>query len=376
MITSALNKEFGGPPVAVTEAACALSELGADLTVAIFGQTLENFRNNSFDIRLNKSLVKTEFYESKHTSQYGGLPRLSELPKFWQTLKNADVVTLHQIYNFQNILSFLAMMILNKKYVVMPHGSLTTYQKSQHRWRKKLVNFFFVNMLLNMATAIFVATLTEKNEINSKFQTKTQIVGLGIVRNLQLLSKEKKINRNFTFVYMGRLTGKKRIDIAINSLILASKLSSRDITFIICGKGDFAIEKEILNFSRSPGLLHIDYRGWVDGEEKIEVLSKADAFILTSEDENFAIAVAEGLGFGLPCLISKNVALSSLVSKYSAGIVFEILDIKTIACEALNLMNSDILQISQNAINASKELHWDFIAKKWADELLKIVYQT
>ena len=59
----------------------------------------------------------------------------------------------------------------------------------------------------------------------------------------------------------------------------------------------------------------------MEGDKKSEVLAAASAFVLPSYSENFGIAVAEALAAGLPCLVSRGVALSDEVEKAGAGIV-------------------------------------------------------
>lgn len=65
---------------------------------------------------------------------------------------------------------------------------------------------------------------------------------------------------------------------------------------------------------------HVRWLGYVEGDKKSEVLAAASAFVLPSYSENFGIAVAEALAAGLPCVVSRGVALSDEVEKAGAGI--------------------------------------------------------
>lgn len=370
MITSGLDKNFGGPPEAVTGASCALVKLGVSTSVAVFGQTLDSWNSSHFKEILESNAVETHHYPSRWTSKYGGICGWKDLIFLWDSIRKADYITLHQVYNFQNILCALILRIQHKRFAVMPHGSMTSYQIRKHRIRKYFVSPIFMRGVVNKADRIFVATESEKEEILVKWQNKTSVVGLGIATHLGSTRKLKHDNPCFTFIYMGRLASKKRIDVALRSLKLASELSSKPIKLIVCGTGEQSIVNQVYEYQKTPGLLQVDYRGWVGGLEKEQLLRSADCFILTSEDENFAIAVAEGLSFGLPALISSKVALSILVKRYSAGSVFTGLDIKAIALEALKIMDTNMYHLSENAFNASKELTWDFVGKNWADEIV------
>ena len=76
MVSPPLEKIFGGPPVAVVEAAIALAKIGVSVEVAIFGQSSESWRKNHFGTMLRNNNVPTYFFESKTTSKYGGFPQL------------------------------------------------------------------------------------------------------------------------------------------------------------------------------------------------------------------------------------------------------------------------------------------------------------
>jgi glycosyltransferase involved in cell wall biosynthesis len=373
MISSGLDKKFGGPPEAVTGIACALRNLGVHPTVAIFGQTKEGWESSHFRETLKAQSIPNLLFPYPSTSRYGGLPRLKDLPILWNLISESDFVILHQVFNFQNIICSLIVRFQQKSFAVMPHGSMTSYQAKKHQFRKFLVSPIFNKGFLEKADRIFVATENEKEEIEKKWRNKTTIVGLGVTNKHSNTEQRKDINGVFTFIFMGRLAAKKRIDVALLSLKLATELSKEPIRLIVCGDGEQEIVEQVLKYQNSPGLFQVDYRGWVGGLEKEKLLNSADCFILTSEDENFAIAVAEALSYGVPSLISTKVALSNLVAKYSAGIVFHGLEIETIAIDAIKIMKSDPLELSENALNASEELTWDFVGKIWEREIKLIL---
>jgi glycosyltransferase involved in cell wall biosynthesis len=66
---------------------------------------------------------------------------------------------------------------------------------------------------------------------------------------------------------------------------------------------------------------HVNWLGYVEGDRKADALAAASAFVLPSYSENFGIAVAEALAAGLPCVVSRDVAISEQIEKAGAGIV-------------------------------------------------------
>jgi len=371
-ISTALEKKFGGPPKAVVGITCALADIGEEMSVFIFGQTDASVIDNAdFFKKLKMHLVSFYVAKSRRISIYGGIESFRDLGKLNKVIGQVDLVTIHAIYNFQNVIVPLICIINRKPFVVMPHGTLTSYQTRIHMIRKILPNLYFVNIMLTLASRIFVATQVELEELPRWVQNKTIVVGLGVEPPISSICNERK-RENFRFLFMGRIAPKKRLELALESFALFRKSYNRDSRFIICGDGEQSYVNSIRLFALELGVSDfLDFRGWVNDDEKESIWRTTDCFVLTSSDENFAIAVAEALSFGIPCLLSEKVALSSIVKKYDAGIVFEEYSAILIAEDMIRLANSDLEDYSDGAIRASKELEWKFVAKKWQSEFAR-----
>ena len=270
-ITSALRKEFGGPPVAVVGASTSLSALGNEVTVMVFGQTSQSIKENlEFYSELKQHNVKVIVLKAMRTSIYGGTGNLRDLGKLISEVGKVDIISAHAIYNLQNILIYPIAKILRKPYAVMPHGSLTRYQSNIHICRKRIVDQYFRHIFLRDADSIFVATEVEKSELNARLQKKTCVVGLGI--NAVQEEEEPKgdtTNKDYRFLYMGRIATKKRLDIAIESFALLVKQSTRGFKLIVCGSGDSQYVQTMYELAQKLGVSElVDFRGWVEAEEK------------------------------------------------------------------------------------------------------------
>jgi glycosyltransferase involved in cell wall biosynthesis len=258
----------------------------------------------------------------------------------------------------------------------MPHGTLTRYQRSKHFLRKLLIEPLFFGLILNQAQSIFVATQIEKDEINPSLKPKTEVVGLGVsMREIDNSIEEYKgVKDFFNFLYMGRIAPKKRLDIALeafNCLPVEVRIRSK---LVICGSGDNDYLESIVDRVKKLSIAdQVDFRGWVSSEEKLMILNNSDCFLLTSEDENFAIAAGEALAYGVPCIVSRQVALSSLVDKHNAGKVFSKLDPLSISEAMLYLFNSDMNEMRKRALRASEELKWEFVITNWETNFKKII---
>ena len=352
--------------MAATGVAASLASLGHQINTLVCGQSVKDIQINSvFFDKLSHSGAEVKVLRRRDESKYGAVLRFHELKSVWSEVNKSDFVILHQVFELQYIAILPILLLAKKPFAVMPHGTLTTYQRKQHRLRKFLflpVTYSF----LKSAKAIFVATELEKIQLPRFLQRKGNIVGLGIDTRDRQTRKFVNSPSTFTLLFMGRVARKKRLDIALQAYALASKKSDYKMKFIVCGSGeerDMAQLKELvvaLNIEAE-----VEFRGWVDFAEKQLAFQDSDCFILTSEDENFAIAAAEALAHGVPCILSSNVALASLVTKHSAGVVFEELIPLEIEKAISKIAGLDKELMKNSSLRAASELSWDLIATKW-----------
>jgi len=368
-VSSALHKEYGGPPVAVVGAALSLARLGHQVVVFIFGQaSMSVSANNEFYEKLKSERIEIIVAKSLKTRVYGGIGSIPDVVNLFNRIKSADIVSAHQVYNYQNIIASVFSIITKTPFTIMPHGTLTRYQRSKHFLRKLLLKPLFFGFVLNQARSIFVATQIEKDEIDPSLKPKTEVVGLGVsIREIDNSIEEYEGAKDyFNFLYMGRIAPKKRLDVALEAfscLPVEVRIRSK---LIICGSGDSDYLESMVDRVKKLSIAdQVGFRGWVSSKEKSMILNNSDCFLLTSEDENFAIAAGEALVYGVPCIVSRQVALSSLVDKYSAGKVFSKLEPLGISEAMLYLFNSDMNEMRKRALRASEELKWEFVITNW-----------
>lgn len=346
-----------------------LTVLGNSVSLHVFGQSaVDVVSNKDFFETLTSANVKVEVYKRNSTSAYGSVPKFGQLRGLYNDVRDSDILVFNQVFQFQLIALLPILMITRTPYVVMPHGTITSYQRRQHRIRK-IIPSLLISFFLRNARSIFVATESEAKELPRSLKTNTKVVGLGI-------DFEPHENRNFvadskfTILFMGRIVQKKRLDIALKAFALAAAKSEKEMRFIICGVGDQEIMDQIKMIILNLGISEkVDFRGWVDGPTKKAILLESNCFILTSEDENFAIAAAEALGAGIPCVLSSNVALSVLVQKHNAGEVFRHLDPIQISSAILSISEKDSTSLENSSKNAAQEITWERVAVTWHENL-------
>ncbi len=125
-------------------------------------------------------------------------------------------------------------------------------------------------------------------------------------------------------LFLSRLDPKKGLDILIPAL---AKLAQRrnDFTLVLAGSGEKAYETQVRRLITAYGLHDLTvFPGFVQGEDKWQLLREADVFVLPSYQENFGIAVVEALAAGLPVVMSHRVNIYREIVEAGAGVVTEL----------------------------------------------------
>ena len=373
-ISGPLHREFGGPPMAATGAAASLSKIGYQVKMLVCGQSFRDSQlNSNFFNKLSQYGTEVQILQRRKESKYGAVLRYKELRQLWIDVSKSDFVIIHQVFVLQNLATFPVLLLLKVPYAVMPHGTLTTYQRKQHKFRKLLFSPG-TYLFLKLSKAIFVATEVEKDQLPDYLNSKGISVGLGIELQHHEPQNQIHLTPKFNLLYMGRIAKKKRLDVALKAFALALKKSNLSMKFIVCGSGEERYVAQIKKLVEELQIeSYVEFRGWVDLSEKKLAFSESDSFILTSEDENFAIAAAEALSHGVPCILSSNVALADLVAKHNAGIVFEELLPLEIEKAITELSKSDRSILKSSSLRAASELSWDSVAKQWATSITTLL---
>lgn len=371
-VCSFIDSKNGGAPISTLWSAVSLNDFGLNCEVLVCGEKNSNIENmkNGFGIKEIKG-TRVYFLDSRRDSKWGKFPTIKNILKIKKLIESFDVLILNQVYNFQNVLIYLINLKVKKPYILAPHGSLTKYDQKNGKMRKKIFNILIFRRVISMANDIFVTSIQEKQQVLESFKVKRiSIVGLGFP--LSERSGRKKVkNSEPIFLFIGRFAKKKRIDLTLEAFSLFLKRGNLGKLMIV-GSGEEQIEKSIhVIVNRLELDKNVEIRSWVDGKDKQELFEMADFFVLNSEDENFAVVVAESMYYGVPALVSRHVALSEIVERNKAGIVIDKLDKHEISAGMCRILKSDYSLMVTNAIKSSEELTWKVAGQRWRDEVIK-----
>ncbi len=219
------------------------------------------------------------------------------------------VVHIHNSWNFVPFWIWLISCFLDFRIVVSVRGSLFPWSLDQGKVRKKVAWLLFQKRLLKQADAVHVTSDEER----------AQLEALGISGNLVQIPNGVPIETshesetairiaNFApgeplrLIFVSRLHAKKGVDILFKAL--ADPRIEFPVELTLAGAfSDDQYRDQIEALDRMlPESVTTKFVGHVDKQRIVELFAQSHLFVLPSHTENFGIAVAEALSYGLPAL--------------------------------------------------------------------------
>ena len=364
-----LDASRGGVPSGVVTTVEQLTKYGIDNQLISAGTTKKQSEANSQRLSNMISIgVEYRYTVAKFENDYG-LGSLIGLKGMLASLAKPDLVVLHQIYTFSTLLGYIYAKKYGIPYAVKPHGSLTKYHESDSKLIKTLAKWILISKILREADAIIVTCESERDDLNLSFQAKTYQLGYGadVSQIAYKAAQRPTINsHNLRIVFSGRFDKKKNLPLVIQAMPqILDKYP--DLILDIAGSGNANEVKKLQSLISSLKLeSSIHFHGWIDSSKMRELFAGAKLLVLPSENENFALVVAEALSAGVPCVVSKFVGTADIVAKHHAGEIIQELTPTSVADGILKVLQGDETKYREAAFEAvQNSLDWSKIALRW-----------
>jgi glycosyltransferase involved in cell wall biosynthesis len=267
-------------------------------------------------------------------------------PWLEHNLPRFDAVVLNGLWQYSAFLmSKLAQYPDAPPYFVYPHGMLDPwFQRAPGRRFKAIRNLFYWKLIecnvIGRARAVLFTCDEEKRLARGTFRPyrpQNEInLGFGIIeppafKNRMTDAFAQKcpdLDQAPYFIFLSRIHPKKGVELTIKAYAATYHASPvRENApiphLVIAGPGleteyGQAIHKLASDLC-PPG--HVHWPGMLTGNAKWGALYGAEAFVLTSHQENFGIAVVEALACGTPTLISNQINIWQEISGDKGGLV-------------------------------------------------------
>ena len=246
-----------------------------------------------------------------------------------------DIVIINGLWQYHGFGSWRVLHRKKIPYFVFCHGMLDPWFKHTYPLKhlKKWLYWPWAEYrLLRDATAVFFTCEEERILARQSFwlyKVREQVVtygtkappsdGVALADTFYIqypALREKRV-----FLFLSRIQEKKGCDLTIEAF---AEVASHDASLhlVIAGPGQQKYQEKLQALAQRLGIAdRITWTGMLQGDMKWGAFYASEAYVLSSHQENFGIAVAESLGCGVPVLISDKVNIWREIEADGAGIV-------------------------------------------------------
>jgi glycosyltransferase involved in cell wall biosynthesis len=300
-----------------------------------------------------------------------------------ENARQFDLAHIHALFSPVTTLASTIARYHDLPYIIRPCGMLDPADLQKKKRLKQIYATLLERPNLAGAAAIHF-TSKEEAKISERFGLgstakmpvpRDLVIPLGVTAGL--FPKKLRESQVPIILFMSRIEPKKGLDLLVPALESILK-SGIEFHFILAGSNpqDADYETQIkVQIHNSSLAKYTTITGFVSGDLKAEVLTKADLFVLPSYYENFGIAVAEAMAAGVPVVISDRIHIAEDIQQAEAGWVGP-LEVGAIADSIKSaLLNPQERQ--RRGLNgkeyAKKHYNWEAIAQQTIDAYQQIL---
>lgn len=248
---------------------------------------------------------------------------------FYRNRNKFDLIHIHGLWYFGAVLPFI---IPNRaKKIITIHGFLDSYTRKDSKWKKGLFWKLFQKRFIDSCDIIHAINRDEERILKKLFPRKNVIYIPNALDEPNLEEAKPAItfqesiesfraDSPWTFVFIGRISFKKGLNILLKSFQNLSEVYQNQVKLIIAGPDD-DYSHELSLFLESYPFSNILKLDTVRGEEKKYLLTQQFCFVLPSYSEGFSIAALEALAHKNPCIFSNKVGFREGILEYDAALL-------------------------------------------------------
>ena len=222
-----------------------------------------------------------------------------------------------------------------------------------NNYKDNLITRFFLRLIIRNSKAVFADGFELCENIRKISGRECEFLPTFHKINIPENAGKKNNNpgKEISFLYVGRLTHIKGVDILADSFRILKKENSH-LNFKCNIIGDGELMPLLVNELRKNELeSSVFLLGKIMDEKKFsEYFSSADCIIIPSRSESIPIVLSEAIQFGKPVIVSNAGDMEFLVKKYNLGLVAEKEDSASLA-GAIKKFIAKPLQINQDDRN-------------------------
>lgn len=362
-----LHPDSGGPARTVTSLCAGLGRLH-EIDARLLTQSVSGEKLYSGDLGPQQLIVAES--KGRLRAKVGSAFRVRLRSELIQN--TPDILHDHGVWLPSNHYAAASARKFGIPYVIHTRGMLEPWSLSFSAYKKKIAWNLYQKRNLDSASLFFATSDMESDNIRGLgFSQPIAVVPNGVeIPNIDLSLKcPKPDNCHRNIVFMSRVHPKKGL---IQLMTAWAKVRPRGWKLILAGPDEGGHLQEVLDCAQKYGLGdQVEYRGAVEGEAKLELLSNADIFVLPSFSENFGVVVAEALACGVPVITTYGTPWQGLVENRCGWWVEA--DVEALAAalrEAIDLEDDERFEMGLRGQHYASQFDWAEIASLTADVYL------
>lgn len=263
-----------------------------------------------------------------------GQNRYGKSVRFWRWLganrARFDAIVVHGLWQYPGYAVWK--LAGGTPYAVFPHGMLDGYHRRAARLKhlKKQAYWLAVERhVVGGACRVLFTSEEERQRAQGTFRpyrAAEEVVGGGIrepagkpgVLRTKFFVEFPHLRGRRWLLYLGRVHPKKGVDQLVRAYAAAAA-GGWEVDLVVAGAGDPRYINALKRLIPAAISGRVHWIGPVYGDAKYGALYAADAFVLTSHQENLCVAAVEAMACGCPVLLTNEVAVAHLAAESGAG---------------------------------------------------------
>lgn len=271
-----------------------------------------------------------------------------------------DIVVFDGFYDkYQIRMSFL-LKCLRIPYVIVFHGGASSDNAKKNWLKKRVANILFFNRFVRWANRVVYLSENEKSRsIFLKTNKNTSVIPNGVKINKE--NNYKGFEGKLKILFLSRLDWKgKGLDVLCEAIRMLYESSySNRVEFFFYGTKESEDCEKLFTFGEMT-----KYCGYVSGEDKKKAFKSSDVFILPSRSEGMPVAVLEALSFGMPCIVTPETNMATLIEDNECGwvVYLSAKDIYNTIVNAIEAFAQNSRKYYDSCKKTAARFDWDILA--------------
>jgi glycosyltransferase involved in cell wall biosynthesis len=292
--------------------------------------------------------------------------------------KDFDIIHVHSYRQFQDVISFIILSLLSKRYILTSHGYVLPDGKA--KFYKKIVDFIIGKKILFHAFRIIAFDEKQSHDYQEMGVKKENIRIIPNSINIENLPEKGEFKKLLNLphdtkivLYMGRIEKDKGISVLINAF---SKIKTENLHLVVAGP-DFGLLDESIELSKKLQIMdRIHFPGLLNNEEKWKAFVDANVVVYPSFHEaGIPMVILEAAASARPLVISDSIGFAKEASEYNAGLICPPKDSDKLA-EKIQMLLDDLVEAEKMGLHAQQIIKKKFSLDVAIQQHLEVYNET